>query len=139
MNVEAVKHVMATIFSAQNALRELAPEFRWSGMGNILGDYGELIAISEYNLIKAPPGSEGFDAVTADGRTVQIKANHSSSTIGFRGSADLLLVLRVEADGTASKLYFGPFEQALGVASYSSRDNKHTLSISKLKKLDSGT
>ena len=25
---------MDTIYSLQNALRELAPEFRWSGLGN---------------------------------------------------------------------------------------------------------
>jgi len=38
---KAVKHIIATIFSAQDALRDLAPEQRWAGMGNLLGDYGE--------------------------------------------------------------------------------------------------
>lgn len=42
--VRAVQHIMATLFSAQNALRELAPEFRWAGLGNLLGDYGEFVA-----------------------------------------------------------------------------------------------
>jgi hypothetical protein len=36
--------------------------------------------------------------MTAEGLKVQIKANHSSSTIGFRGEADLLLVLKIEKD-----------------------------------------
>ena len=31
--VKAIQHVMATLFSAQNALRELAPEYKWAGMG----------------------------------------------------------------------------------------------------------
>jgi hypothetical protein len=30
---KAVKHIIATIFSAQDALRDLAPEQRWAGMG----------------------------------------------------------------------------------------------------------
>lgn len=93
---EAVKHIIATIFSAQDALRDLAPEQRWAGMGNLLGDYGEYIALANYNLKKAPSGADGYDAVTSGGLKVQVKANHSSSTIGFRGEADLLLVLKVE-------------------------------------------
>ena len=95
MATEAVKHIMATVFAAQNALRELAPEYKWAGMGNLLGDYGEYMCVGMYNLTKAPAGASGYDAVTQDGSTVQIKANHSSSTIGFRGTADLLLVVKV--------------------------------------------
>jgi len=64
---KAVKHIVATIFSAQDALRDLAPEQRWAGMGNLLGDYGEYIALSNYNLKKAPGGADGYDAVTANG------------------------------------------------------------------------
>src|SRR5436309_7531128 len=88
---EAVKHVLATIFSAQDALRDLAPEQHWAGMGNLLGDYGEYVALANYNLRKAPSGSDGYDAITTTGQKVQIKANHAASTIGFRGEADLLL------------------------------------------------
>src|SRR2546426_12499061 len=54
---EAIKHIVATIFSAQDALRDLAPEQRWAGMGNLLGDYGEYIALANYNLKKAPSGA----------------------------------------------------------------------------------
>jgi len=64
---KAVKHIIPTIFSAQDALRDLAPEQRWTGMGNLLGDYGEYIALSNYNLKKAPGRAAGYDAVTADG------------------------------------------------------------------------
>ena len=102
-----MKHIVATIFSAQDALRDLAPDQRWAGMGNLLGDYGEYIALSNYNLKKAPGGADGYDAVTTDGLKVQIKANHSSSTIGFRGQADLLLVLKVASNAEWRELYYG--------------------------------
>ena len=62
--LQAVQHIMATLFSAQNALRALAPEFRWAGLGNLLGDYGEYVAITNYGLTKAPAGANGYDAVT---------------------------------------------------------------------------
>ena len=132
---EAVKHIIATIFSAQEALRDLAPEQRWAGMGNLLGDYGEYIALSNYNLKKAPGGADGYDAVTADGLKVQIKANHSSSTIGFRGEADLLLVLKVESNAEWRELYYGPFKPVKEKAAYSKRDNKHMIPIAKLQDL----
>jgi hypothetical protein len=132
---KAVKHIIATIFSAQDALRDLAPGQRWAGMGNLLGDYGEYIALSNYNLKKAPGGADGYDAVTADGLKVQIKANHSSSTIGFRGEADLLLVLKVESNAEWGELYYGPFKPIKEKATYSKRDNKHMIPVAKLQDL----
>ncbi|KRA82543.1 DUF6998 domain-containing protein [Altererythrobacter sp. Root672] len=130
--VEAVQHIMATLFSAQNALRALAPEFRWAGMGNLLGDYGEFVAIERYGLIKAPAGASSYDAVTAEGLTVQIKANRAAGQIGFRGEADLLLVLGVSHDGQCTEIYFGPFAKAKELARYSGRDNKHMVPVRQL-------
>ena len=127
--VRAVQHIMATLFSAQNALRELAPEFRWAGLGNLLGDYGEFVAIKHYGLTKAPAGSNGYDAITPDGRTVQIKANHAASMIGFKGEADLLLVIKVDPSGQWKECYFGPFAAAKAKARYSARDNKHMVMV----------
>ena len=48
--IQAIKHILATIFAAQNALRSLAPEFKWSGLGNLLGDYGVCVAIDYYGF-----------------------------------------------------------------------------------------
>jgi hypothetical protein len=104
-------------------------------MGNLLGDYGEHIALSNYNLKKAPRGADGYDAVTADGLRVQIKANHSSSTIGFRGEADLLLVLKIESNAEWRELYYGPFRPVKEKATYSKRDNKFMIPVAKLQAL----
>jgi hypothetical protein len=134
--VEAIRHVMATIFAAQNALRELAPEFKWAGMGNLLGDYGELVAVQVHGLELAPPGSEGFDAFRSDGSTVQIKANHASNTIGFRGEADFLLVVHVDSAANVETIYYGPFRIVAESSSYSKRDNKRSITISKLRKIE---
>jgi hypothetical protein len=130
--VRAVQHIMATLFSAQNALRELAPNFRWAGLGNLLGDYGEFVAIEAYGLTKASAGSGGYDATTHDGQTVQIKANHAASQIGFRGEADLMLVLKVETNGQWNEVYYGSFAKAKELARYSARDNKHMVAIRQL-------
>lgn len=127
--VRAVQHIMATLFSAQNALRELAPDFRWAGLGNLLGDYGEFVANEAYGLTKAASGSGGYDALTQEGLTVQIKANHAASQIGFRGEADLMLVLKVETNGQWNEVYYGSFQRAKALARYSARDNKHMIAL----------
>jgi hypothetical protein len=136
-SAEAVKHIMRTLFSAQNALRALAPEYKWAGMGNLLGDYGEYVTVQSYGWKKAPAGSNGFDAITPEGKTVQIKTNHAANQVGFRGDADLLLVIHVDDDGEWEEVFFGDFSVVKTICRYSARDNKHMIAISKLKQLAS--
>jgi len=133
--VEAVKGVMATIYSAQKTLLALAPDFKWAGLGNLLGDYGEFIAINHYNLIRAKRGSAGFDAITKDGKTVQVKTNHAANMIGYRGEADKMLVIHVKSDGDWKELYYGDFKLVKDASNFSKRDNKFTIPIQKLKQL----
>src|SRR5260221_12836080 len=131
--VEAVKGIIASLFASQRALRALAPEYKWAGLGNLLGDFGEFIAMKHYGLVKASSGSDGYDAKTADGRSVQVKTNHAASQIGLRGKADLMLVLHVEANGEFNEVYFGPFATVKAASRYSARDNKDMIAVSKLR------
>jgi len=71
--IEAVKGVIASLFASQRTLRAVAPEYKWAGLGNLLGDFGEFIAMKAYALEKASAGSNGYDAKTAEGKTVQVK------------------------------------------------------------------
>ncbi|CDO35355.1 hypothetical protein SPHV1_2230086 [Novosphingobium sp. KN65.2] len=57
--VGAVQHIMATLFSAQDAIRELAPGFRWAGLGKLPGDYDEFVAIKHFGLTKVLARSNG--------------------------------------------------------------------------------
>ena len=132
---DAAKGIIASIYASQRALKALAPEYKWAGLGNLLGDFGEFIAINYYELKKAPAGSNGYDAITKDGKTVQIKTNHAAQQIGFRGKADLILVIHVDEDGSWYEIYFGDHELVEKNSTYSARDNKKMISITKLKQL----
>ena len=77
----------------------------------------------------------GADAITEDGKTVQIKTNHAASSIGFRGDANLMLVIHVADNGEFKELHFGDFQKVKDSSNYSARDNKQSITISKLKKL----
>lgn len=133
--LDAVQHILATLFAAQNALKALAPEYKWAGMGNLLGDYGEFVCVEAYGLTKAPPGASGYDAIRPDGQTVQIKTCYASNQIGFRGEADFLLVIQVCAQGAWHEVYYGPFAPILDGSRFSARDNKRTMTLSQLKRL----
>lgn len=110
--VQSAQKAMVEIFKAQRALQALAPEFRWKGLGNLLGDFGELICIEHYGLQKAPASTNGFDAWDREGRTVQIKARCDSGQIDFRGRADVLLVIEIASDASWEEAYFGQFGHA---------------------------
>ncbi|CAN5267788.1 hypothetical protein BH10PSE9_BH10PSE9_10620 [soil metagenome] len=133
--VEAAKGIIASLFASQRALRALAPEYKWAGLGNLLGDFGEFIAMRQYGLTKALSGSDGYDAKTADGKSVQVKTNHAASQIGFRGTADLMLVLHVDSSGECEEVYYGPFAPVKAASRYSARDNKDMIAVSKLRTL----
>jgi len=42
--IEAMTGVLASLFALQRTLKSLAPNFKWAGLGNLLGDHGEFIA-----------------------------------------------------------------------------------------------
>jgi hypothetical protein len=133
--IEAMKGVLASLFASQRTLKSLAPNFKWAGLGNLLGDYGEFIAIEAYNLQQAPRGANGFDAVRSDGKTVQVKANYAASQIGFRGDADMLLCLKIDLNGDWTEIYYGDFGLVKAAARYSARDNKHMVPVTALLKI----
>jgi hypothetical protein len=133
--IEAMKGVLASLFASQRTLKSLAPQFKWAGLGNLLGDYGEFIAVEVYGLQQAPRGANGYDALTPEGKRVQVKANYAASQIGFRGEADLLLCLKIDLTGDWSEVYYGAFSLVKQAARYSARDNKSMVPISVLNKL----
>jgi len=135
--IEAAKGIIASLFASQRALKALAPDYGWTGLGNLLGDFGEFIAETHYGLTKALAVANGYDATTKDGRTVQVKTNHAANQIGFRGEAELLLVIHVLITGDWEEVYFGPFKPVLEASRYSARDNKNMIAISKLRALAS--
>ena len=133
--IEAAKGIIASIYASQRTLRVLAPDYKWAGLGNLLGDFGELVAIHHYQLKKAPTGSKDFDAFTIDGKKVQIKANHAANQIGVRGEPDLILVIHVNDNGDWDQVYYSDYETVKKYSKYGKRDNSWKISIKKLRSL----
>ena len=129
---EIAQNALKAIFAQQQILKTVAPDYNWNGLGNLLGDFGELIAIEQYGLQKAPTGAKGYDAVTPDGKTVQIKTSYASKQVNLRPRADILLVVHVDDNAAIEEVYYGDYDAAFNLGTFSKRDNKTVVTHSKL-------
>ena len=106
-----IKNLFFEYVQLKKKLIETENEFEWSG--NYLGDYGEYIAITKYNLEKSPKGTNGFDAINPlNGDKVQIKTvQKGTKSIHFNKNTDVLFVLVVSDDASWEVIYDGKLDK----------------------------
>lgn len=101
--------LIGRLYAVVAEMEELFPGRPFTPDGHLVGSIGEALAAYLFDLTLAPPSTGGFDARTLDGRTVEIKATQGAS-VSLRGriaTADLLVVLRLNKDGSAEVAYAG--------------------------------
>lgn len=76
--------------------------------GILVGHLGEVLAAYMYELDLYPNSHPGHDAVSKDGRDVQIKATQGSRRVALRSEPQHLIVLRINQNGQAEEIYNGP-------------------------------
>ena len=132
-----VKKILASYLAAKDELVKIAPTFNW---GNLLGDYGEYIAINEFGLTQAEISTEGYDAKNKKGQTVQIKTIRTTnrSINHLKKGADHLLVFQIDNNGDYQKIYYGNLKKIIDVSS-KTKIGEYTVGISKLKKIAENT
>ena len=84
--IAAAQAILASIFASQRALKSLAPEYVREATGNLLGDFGELIATDHSGLDKGPPGCGDFDARSAEGKTVRSRRTAPPTKLDFEAT-----------------------------------------------------
>ena len=92
---------VSNIFRAMDALQRARPDRKMGNPGSFLGQLGEEWAVQALNLTQCKEQQAGYNAVTADGITVQIKTTKANSTTFSAkdpNSAQLLLVVRLNDD-----------------------------------------
>lgn len=121
-----------------DALPELAAAARKVGVpldGHTIGMIGEAHAERLLNLTLVPAATEGHDALTADGKTVEIKATTRRSvalqTVGRK--PDLLAVLSLDPDTLSpTVVYYGPALPVWDIAGKPQKNGQRRVSLSKL-------
>ena len=109
---------------------EFQPRELAKGERAIVRDFDHVIAAASIIV-----GEAQVDAITVDGKKVQVKANYAASQIGFRGDADMLLCLKIDLNGDWTEIFYGDFALVKQAARYSARDNKHMVAVSALIKI----
>jgi hypothetical protein len=116
------------LFAAKN--KKFTPD------GHLVGSLGEVLAAHTYGLDLYPNSHPDHDAVSKDGREVQIKATQGNKGVALRSKPQHLIVLRIYQDGQSEEIFNGPGDCVWDVCSSRLQKNgQHPVALSTLKKL----
>ncbi len=111
-DIQRVPKLIGQLYQAARALHELFPERPFTLDGHLVGNIGEVIAAYTYGLTLTDKAvNPGFDARTADGRTVEVKltAGKSVSVSSDPKVPDCLVVLKYHETEGFCEIYSGEF------------------------------
>lgn len=96
------------IFEGIAALHAAYPHRTFTIDGKLVGDLGEVIAALAYDLELGEVNQHNHDAVTPDGRQVQIKASFGDASLTFKTVPDYYLGIKLHRDGRFEEVFNGP-------------------------------
>ncbi|MGC3993309.1 MAG: hypothetical protein QM779_04140 [Propionicimonas sp.] len=124
-------------------LEQMHPGRKFPLDGHLVGSLGEAAAEALFELTLVTASSAGHDAVTAQGRKVEIKATFGSDGVAVRPTSSLhedaaLIVLRLsKMPATPHEVvYNGPMAHALAAASTMKSNGQATMRLSRLRQLN---
>lgn len=99
-------HVKA-LYALVGELEEMFPARPFTPDGHLVGSLGECLVADAYGLELKPPSNPGYDAVTKEGKKVEIKATQGKS-VAFRSCPEHTIIIKINKDGTFTETYNGP-------------------------------
>ena len=134
---DAVGELLGDLYRIVNRLEELFPGRKFTPDGHLVGSIGEAIAAYMFDLELLPASAPKHDAVSRDGKTqVQIKLTQGKM-IGLRSEPEHLIVLRLNSELEVEVVYNGSGANVWPNAGDFQRNGARTISLSKLRQLDS--
>jgi len=118
-------------------LQQAYPKKRFTLDGRLVGDLGEVLAESVYDINLFTGLEKHYDAICSDGRLVQIKTTLKDSlTFPCDHIPDFYLGIKILPDGICQEVFNGP-----GIVAHElvknrklTKTNLHSISISSLMK-----
>ena len=117
-----------------NELETIYPGRKFTIDGHLVGSIGEVIVAEHYDLELLPNSAETHDAVSKDGKRIQIKATQKDR-IAISSEPDYLIVIKILPDGSWAELYNGPGKCAWSNACKVQKNGQRPISLAKLKML----
>ena len=132
--IEQIPDLIKQIYEIVSVLEALWPNRQFTPDGHLVGSIGEVLAAYYYGLELLPSSSKVHDAVSKDGRKIQIKATQKNR-VALRSKPEHLLVLRILEDGTTKEVYNGTGELVWENAGKMQTNGQRPITLSKLSKL----
>lgn len=122
------------LYRITNELEKEYPGRKFTIDGHLVGSIGEVIVAENYGLELLPNSTETHDAVSPDGKYVQIKATQIKK-IAISSKPDYAIVIKMFQDGSWEEIYNGPGEIIWDNAGKLQRNGQRPISLAKLKSL----
>lgn len=95
------------LYGVVKELEEMFPGRHFTPDGHMVGSIGECIVADAFNLELMPASNEGYDALAADGKRIEIKATQSSR-VSFRSCPEHAIVIKIHKNGSYETCFNGP-------------------------------
>lgn len=107
MDHDILRSLTHQLYDVVAKLEDMFPGRPFTPDGHMVGSLGEVLVADEYELALQSPSNQGFDAVSRDGKCVEIKATQGSR-VEFRSCPAFAIVTRIHKDGSFEEIYNGP-------------------------------
>ena len=129
-----LKEKIRELYRITTELEEKYPGRCFTPDGHLVGSIGEVYAAEKYGLTLLETNREKHDALSADGRLIQIKITQTDR-ISIYSEPDLI-VMKIKNDGTIEEVYNGkgsaPWENAGKVQ----KNGQRSINLKKLVSLN---
>ena len=123
------------LYALTAQLEAMYPGRYFTPDGHMVGSIGEVIAAEEYGLELFEASHPAHDALSPDGRLVQVKATQGRA-VALNGEPDYLIVLRILRDGSFEEAYNGRGKPVWDACGKVQKTGQRRISLSMLKKVD---
>ena len=131
---ERVPELVSRLYGLVGEMETLFPGRAIAPDGHLVGSIGEVIAAYRYDLLLHIASKAGHDAVTRDGRQVEIKVTQGT-TVALRSLPQHLLVLHPTRDGSSTEVFNGPGSIVWASCGAMQRNGQRPISLFRLRAL----
>lgn len=123
------------LYALTAELEAMYPGRHFTPDGHMVGSIGEVIAAEEYGLELFEASHPVHDALSPDGRLVQVKATQGRS-VALNDEPDYLIVLRILRDGNFEEAYNGRGKPVWDACGKMQKTGQRRISLSRLGEVD---
>ena len=122
------------LYTIINELESSYPGRKFTIDGHLVGSIGEVIVAEHYDLSLLPNSTKTHDAISKEGKFVQIKVTQVKG-ISISSEPDYLIVIKLFSDGSWEEIYNGSGKKVWDNAGKMQKNGQRPISLAKLRRL----